>query len=136
MKRSYLFVVFTLLVMNACMFVQRQAVLLASTPSLTPIPSEPVTSLPNSTATALPIITPSAIPTVTLAPTETLRPDIAPTLQHADVKFIYHGGRDKPYIALTFALCQKPELPAWFDQVIYDVLIRYDVPATFFMGGN
>jgi peptidoglycan/xylan/chitin deacetylase (PgdA/CDA1 family) len=37
---------------------------------------------------------------------------------------------------LTFDLCQKPEYPAWFDQGIYDVLTRYDVPATFFMGGD
>jgi len=37
---------------------------------------------------------------------------------------------------LTFDLCQKPELPAWFDRGIYDVLTSYDVPATFFMGGD
>jgi peptidoglycan/xylan/chitin deacetylase (PgdA/CDA1 family) len=45
-------------------------------------------------------------------------------------------GRDKPYVALTFDLCQKPELPAWFDQGIVDTLTKYDVPATFFMGGD
>jgi peptidoglycan/xylan/chitin deacetylase (PgdA/CDA1 family) len=53
-----------------------------------------------------------------------------------EVQFIYHGDRDKPYVALTFDLCQKPELPAWFDHGIYDVLIRHNVPATFFMGGD
>src|SRR5688572_31206590 len=38
--------------------------------------------------------------------------------------------------ALTFDLCQKPELPSWFDQGIVNVLTEYDVPATFFMGGD
>ena len=38
--------------------------------------------------------------------------------------------------ALTFDLCQKPELPSWFDQGIVDVLTKYNVPATFFMGGD
>jgi peptidoglycan/xylan/chitin deacetylase (PgdA/CDA1 family) len=37
---------------------------------------------------------------------------------------------------LTFDVCQKPEYPAWFDRKIYDVLLRYNVPATFFMGGD
>jgi len=138
MKKSYLFVVFTLLVMNACMFVQRQAARLTviSTPTTMPKPSKTAARTPTSTATALPIITPSLTPTETLAPTETHNPDIAPTLPHGDVHFIYHGDRDQPFVALTFDLCQKPELPAWFDQGIYDVLTHYDVPATFFMGGD
>jgi len=71
-----------------------------------------------------------------LTPTATPRPDIAPTLLHGDVNFIYHGDRDKPYVALTFDLCQKPEYPAWFDQGIVDVLTQYNAPATFFMGGD
>jgi peptidoglycan/xylan/chitin deacetylase (PgdA/CDA1 family) len=136
MKRSYFFVVFLLLVMNACMFVQRQASLVLSTPSSTPLASEILPLIPTSTATPLPIITPSVTPTEIMVPTETPRGDIAPTLPHMDVQFIHHGDRDKPYVALTFDLCQKPELPAWFDQGIYDVLTRYDVPATFFMGGD
>ena len=136
MKKSYLFVMFTLLVMSACMFVQRQATLLVSTPTNTSLPTEILPIILTSTATPLPIIAPSVTPTVTLAPTETPRGDIAPTLPHTDVHFIYHGDRSKPYVALTFDLCQKPELPAWFDQGIYDVLTRYDVPATFFMGGD
>ena len=136
MKKSYLFVVFVLLAMSACMFVQRQAALLLSTPSSTPLPMALRPIIPTSTATPLPIITPSVTPTETVVPTETPRGDIAPTLPHMDVQFIYHGDRDKPYVALTFDLCQKPELPAWFDQGIYDVLTRYDVPATFFMGGD
>jgi peptidoglycan-N-acetylglucosamine deacetylase len=98
-------------------------------PSLTPKPSEPPTSTPTFTSTPLPV-TPSA------TSTETPRPEVAPTLPHTDVHFIYHGDREKPLVALTFDLCQKPELPAWFDRGIYDVLTRYDVPATFFMGGD
>lgn len=81
------------------------------------------------TVTPLPV-TPS------ITPTETPRPNIAPTLPHADVRFIEHGDRDKRYVALTFDLCQKPELPSWFDQGIVDALVKYDVPATFFMGGD
>ena len=118
------------------MFVQRQATLLVATPTNTPLPTEIMPLIPTSTATPLPIITPSVTQTETVVPTETARPDVAPTLPHTDVQFIYHGDRDKPYVALTFDLCQKPELPAWFDQGIYDVLTRYDVPATFFMGGD
>ena len=67
---------------------------------------------------------------------ETPRPHVAPTLPYTDVHFIYHGDRENPYVALTFDLCQKPELPSWFDRGIYDVLTQYDVPATFFMGGD
>ena len=118
------------------MFVQRQATLLVATPTNTPLPTEIMPLIPTSTATPLPIITLSVTQTETVVPTETARPDVAPTLPHTDVQFIYHGDRDKPYVALTFDLCQKPELPAWFDQGIYDVLTRYDVPATFFMGGD
>ncbi|HSJ87653.1 MAG TPA: polysaccharide deacetylase family protein [Anaerolineales bacterium] len=136
MKKSYLCVVFTLVAMTACMFVQRQAAFLLSEPSNTPLPTEILALLTTSTATALPIITPSATATETVVPTETPRPDIAPTLPHTDVHFIYHGDRNKRFVALTFDLCQKPEYPAWFDQGIYDVLTRYDVPATFFMGGD
>jgi peptidoglycan/xylan/chitin deacetylase (PgdA/CDA1 family) len=136
MKTSYLLVGFTLLVMSACMLVERQAAVLLSPPASTPLPAQVEPLIPTSTATPLPIITPSLTPTETLVPTETPRGDIAPTLPHSDVHFVYHGDRDKPYVALTFDLCQKPELPAWFDQGIYDVLTRYDVPATFFMGGD
>ena len=75
-------------------------------------------------------------PSPTLAPSETPRPDLAPTLPHMDIQFIYHGDRNKPYVALTFDLCQIPGVPAWFDRGIYDVLTRYDVPATFFLGGD
>ena len=101
----------------------------ALVPSVTPGLSETPTGTPTLTLTPSPV-TPSA------TFTETPRPDVAPTLPHSDVHFVYHGDREKPYVALTFDLCQKPELPAWFDQGIYDVLTSYDVPATFFMGGD
>ena len=96
----------------------------------------PETAIPTFTVTQEPTLTPFLTTTPVATTTETPRPDIAPTLPRTDVHFIYHGDRDKPYVALTFDLCQKPELPAWFDQGIYDVLTKYDVPATFFMGGD
>lgn len=129
MKKAYGFVFVVCLLLNACAPATTQAVLPSAIPSFTPQPSETFTTTPTLTLTPLPI-------TPTPTPTETQRPDVAPTWPHADVNFIYHGDRDKPYIALTFDLCQKPELPAWFDQGIYDVLMKYDVPATFFMGGD
>ena len=97
-----------------------------------PLPTRTLTPLPTFTASPQPSFTP--IPS--LIPTETLRPNIAPTLPYTDVHFIHHGDRDKPYVALTFDLCQKPELPSWFDQGIVDALTLYDAPATFFMGGD
>jgi peptidoglycan/xylan/chitin deacetylase (PgdA/CDA1 family) len=128
MKKPYLFVVFTLVMMSACMFAQRQASLFLAVPAGTPLPSETLPPLPTLTGTALPTETP--------VPTAVPRLDIAPTLPQTEIHFVYNGDRTKPYVALTFDLCQKPEYPAWFDQGIYDVLTRYDVPATFFMGGD
>ena len=105
-----------------------------------PIPlatSTPTTiSTQTFTPSPQPTFTPSITPTTTRTPTETPRPGVAPTLPYIDVHFVYHGDRDKPYVALTFDLCQKPELPARFDQGIIDVLNEYEVPATFFMGGD
>jgi len=99
--------------------------------SPTPLPSD--TPEPLATLTSLSLET----PTETLPPTNTPHPDIAPTLPHLpEVHFIYNGDRSKPYVALTFDLCQKPEYPAWFDRKIYDVLLHYNIPATFFMGGD
>src|ERR1051325_1284966 len=129
MKKVCWFVLVVFLFLNACVPAATQVVLPSAIPSFTPQPSEMVTSTPPLTFTPRPA-TPSAIST------ETPSPDIAPTLPHMDVHFIYHGDRDKPYVALTFDLCQKPEFPAWFDRGIYDVLTKYDVPATFFMGGD
>jgi peptidoglycan-N-acetylglucosamine deacetylase len=88
-------------------------------------------------ATAILTATPTALATGTLSPTPAGPTSVyVPTLPHADVHFIKSGSRDKPYVALTFDLCQKPELPAGFDQKIVDVLVQYNVPATFFMGGD
>ena len=95
-------------------------------PTRTLTPRLPVTLSPQPSFTLIPSLT----------PTETPRTDIAPTLPPADVNFIFHGDREKPYVALTFDLCQKPEYPAWFDQGIVDVLTEYNAPATFFMGGD
>lgn len=127
MKKSFLTVV--LMLLNACTPAAAQVLPASITPSYTPSPS------PTATITSTFTITPSPV-TPSITPTETARPNIAPTLPHAEVRFITHGDRDKPYVALTFDLCQKPELPSWFDQGIVDTLIKYDVPATFFMGGD
>jgi len=118
-----------LLLLGACARTTTQVGLPSITPSHTASPSLTATLTPTFTITPSP-----ATPTIT--PTETPRPNVAPTLPHADVHFISNGDREKRYVALTFDLCQKPELPSWFDRAIYDVLIRYDVPATFFMGGD
>jgi peptidoglycan/xylan/chitin deacetylase (PgdA/CDA1 family) len=99
--------------------------------TLTASPTAAWTPSPTETATV------TLTPLPTLTPTPTPHGDIAPSLPRlSEVQFIYHGDRSKPYVALTFDLCQKPEYPAWFDQGIYDVLTRYRVPATFFMGGD
>lgn len=133
MKKLVLLASIALILLSAC---ASEAVPVLSA-SVTP--SHTASAIPTATFTSTPIVTPSPIPpsaTPTQTPTETPRPDVAPTLPHAAVNFIYHGDRNKPYVALTFDLCQKPDLPAWFDQGIVDVLTNYDVPATFFMGGD
>jgi peptidoglycan/xylan/chitin deacetylase (PgdA/CDA1 family) len=129
MEKLFSFVFIVLFLLAACAPATTQVMPLSATPSVTPKPSETLTIPPTLTLTPSPI-TPSATPTLTQ------RPDIAPTLPHTNVNFIDHGDRGKPYVALTFDLCQKPELPAWFDQGIYDVLTKYAVSATFFMGGD
>jgi peptidoglycan/xylan/chitin deacetylase (PgdA/CDA1 family) len=96
---------------------------LTATETLTPAPTHTATS--------------TLIPWSSNTPTVTPHGDVAPVLPHLPkVHFVYHGDRSKPYVALTFDVCQKPEYPAWFDRAIYEVLLRYDVPATFFMGGD
>lgn len=124
-----LFALLTLVMLNACTPVATQVISVSRTPTHTASPS--LTATATSTATVTPVPA-----TLTITPTETPRPNIAPTLPHAEVRFIEHGDRDKAYVALTFDLCQKPELPSWFDQGIVDALGKYDVPATFFMGGD
>ena len=87
-------------------------------PPLTAGPTQP---LPTATATIQPTSTP------TLAPLPT------PTLPAV---LITSGDWVEPYIALTFDLCQDPQYPAGYDAAVVDVLMRYGVPATFFMGGD
>jgi len=106
---------------------------------LSTIAPEAPTTLPSATPEPLatPTPVPSETPTATTAPSVTAHPEIAPTLPHLpEIHFVYNGDRSKPYVALTFDVCQKPEYPAWFDRAIYDVLTREDIPATFFMGGD
>ncbi|HEX2997073.1 MAG TPA: polysaccharide deacetylase family protein [Anaerolineales bacterium] len=129
MRKTLLVALIIFFFLGACVPAATPVILHPITPSQTASPTPTATSTPTSTVTPLPV-------TPFVTPTETLRPNIAPTLPHAEVRFILHGDRDKPYVALTFDLCQKPELPAWFDQGIYDTLIKYDVPATLFMGGD
>src|SRR5512141_837233 len=77
-------------------------------PSVVPTILE--TAIPTVTATQKSTLMPFVTITPSVPPTETQRPDVAPILPHTDVHFIYNGDRDKPYVALTFDLCQKPEL--------------------------
>jgi peptidoglycan-N-acetylglucosamine deacetylase len=88
------------------------------------------------TATLSATLTPSANSIPSTLGTPTLISGPAPTLSHGAVYFYKNGSRAKPLVALTFDLCQKPLAPAGFDQGIVDALIRSNVPATFFMGGD
>ncbi len=87
----------------------------------TPAPS---TAMPSPSATVT-----QAAPTST----PTFAPMPTPTLPSA---LITSGDWVEPYIALTFDLCQDPQYPAGYDASVVDVLTRYGVPATFFMGGD
>ena len=107
-----------------------------------PSPTATPTILPTSTATSSPSITPTLTATITVTPsptvtaTSTPRPDTAPVFAPVAVTFFTNGSREKPYVALTFDLCQIPEYPAWFAPQIVETLQRYQAPATFFMGGD
>jgi peptidoglycan/xylan/chitin deacetylase (PgdA/CDA1 family) len=52
------------------------------------------------------------------------------------VRFITNGDRELPWVALTFDMCQAPQLPSGFDQGIYNALREAAAPATFFLGGD
>jgi peptidoglycan/xylan/chitin deacetylase (PgdA/CDA1 family) len=80
-----------------------------------------ILSLPTLTATVPPTSTPTAKPWVTPTP---------------PAEVITSGDWIQPYVALTFDVCQDPLYPADYDAAIVDILQRYDVPATFFMGGD
>src|SRR5689334_21163895 len=112
MKKAcrFVFVVFLPLKTSA---LEAQAGLPSPIPSFTRKLSERFTITPTLTLTPLPVWPPATS-------TETQRPDVAQTLPHTDLYLMYHGDRTKRYVALNFDLCQKPELPAWFDQGIYD----------------
>jgi peptidoglycan/xylan/chitin deacetylase (PgdA/CDA1 family) len=103
-------------------------------PQITRVAVSPSASLTNTP------VKPSRTPTVTPSPSVTRTsspyPDAAPTLPRTDVKFITHGNRELPYVALTFDLCQVPGTPAGFDAAIVDVLEDANTPATFFLGGD
>ena len=133
-KLTAAFATFIMLLLTGCQAQPTADLLPAETAFVFPTVTETVH--PTLSATQEPTFTALLTATPVVTATETPRPNVAPTLAHTDVHFIYHGDRERPYVALTFDLCQKPELPAWFDQGIYDVLTRYDVPATFFMGGD
>jgi peptidoglycan/xylan/chitin deacetylase (PgdA/CDA1 family) len=90
------------------------------------------------TLTPTPSATPAASPEVVdmpavAAPTRT---GTAPRFPHREVAFIRHGSRQVRKVALTFDLCQRPENPAGFDKEIVEVLLNYQAPATFFVGGH
>lgn len=86
------------------------------------------TLAPTFTATLPPTATPTLLPTATA----TLTP--APTPIPAAL--ITHGDRAAAFVALTFDVCQDPAYPAGYDAAIVRILERYNVPATFFMGGD
>lgn len=100
--------------------------------SLTPTSSMTVAATATETVTPTQTFTPTPSETPTLTPD----PNIAPTLVSIPVQFIYHGDRTKPYVALTFDLCQTLDAPAGFDVSLVNTLIQNNVPATFFMGGD
>jgi peptidoglycan/xylan/chitin deacetylase (PgdA/CDA1 family) len=77
----------------------------------------------------LPTLTATPVPTSTPTP----KPWVSPT---PPAEVITSGDWIEPYVALTFDLCQDPQYPAGYDAAIVDILQRYDVPATFFMGGD
>lgn len=92
------------------------------------------TETPTATLSPTETITPTPAPTGTA--TSTPNPNIAPTLVPIAVNFVTSGSREKAYVALTFDLCQIPEYPASFTSQIPETLQHYNVPATFFLGGD
>ena len=85
-------------------------------------------------ATASPTQSPPTA-TVTAQPTSTPTPTLWATPTPPAV-VITSGDWIQPYVALTFDVCQDPLYPAGYDASIVEVLRRYDVPSTFFMGGD
>lgn len=131
---SYLTLFITALLVSACTAVPSPTTTTTIPPTYTATPT--ITASP--TLTETPTVTPSATisPTVTMTATSTPHPDTAPVFAPIPVTFVSNGSREKPYVALTFDLCQIPEYPAWFAPQIVETLQRYHAPATFFMGGD
>jgi peptidoglycan/xylan/chitin deacetylase (PgdA/CDA1 family) len=68
---------------------------------------------------------------ITVQPT---LPDYAPLPAQPRVA-VLRGAGDAPKVALTFDACSTPRFVGWEERVA-EVLERFDVPATFFMGGR
>lgn len=123
----------------ACFILALTSACAASTPSSTPTHSiETATPTASATLTVPPTLSPTV--TLTASPTGTMtitpHPDTAPVLAPVAIQFVTNGSREKPYVALTFDVCQIPEYPAGFAPQIVETLQQYQVPATFFMGGD
>jgi peptidoglycan/xylan/chitin deacetylase (PgdA/CDA1 family) len=88
-----------------------------------------------STSTSTPALLASGSPPPPAA-TATLLSGRAPRLPRQPVHFVTNGDREHPRVALTFDMCQAPQLPSQFDQGIYDALREAEAPATFFLGGD
>jgi peptidoglycan/xylan/chitin deacetylase (PgdA/CDA1 family) len=77
------------------------------------------------------------IPSATSAPTATPLPTFTPVpTKTLPAVLITSGDWTRPNIALTFDVCQDPLYPAEYDSALVEALRRYDVPATFFLGGD
>jgi peptidoglycan/xylan/chitin deacetylase (PgdA/CDA1 family) len=80
---------------------------------------------------------PPISPSQTLAPGETpfvtFTPAVTATISPV---LITSGDWTQPRVALTFDVCQDPKYPADYDSALVDVLREYDIPATFFLGGD
>lgn len=116
-------VIFICLLTSACTTIAPAA-------TLTPIS----THIPTATATLIPSNTPTPSPAPSA--TATHDPNIAPVFSPIPASFVTNGSREKAYVAITFDLCQIPEYPAGFAPQIVETLERYNVPATFFLGGD
>lgn len=113
--------------------------------SVTPVPATAIPTVPSETAR--PTITPSLTststktPTSTITPTATITPSptliagAAPTMAPTWVYLVRHGDQEKPQVVLTFDLGANPWQEADFDFEIFEALIEYDAPATFFVTG-
>ena len=110
MRKKISLILLVLFLLSACNIDNQAA---AATVTLAPVPSPASTSAP--------------IPAITITPYLTPTPP---------AELITSGDWISPYVALTFDMCQDPLYPAGYDAGIVEVLKRYEVSATFFMGGD